>query len=252
MKAGLFLFSALFLFSVVFVPSIRAEEVRISAAASLTDACKEIIPAFNAGHPNVKILANYSASGSLAKQIVQGAPADIFISASPEWMTYLADQHRIVQETVSDLAYNTLVFIGREPISVASLAELRGLSRIAIGSPRSVPAGQYAQQAMVGAGIYEDLLAGNKLVMAQDVRQALLYADRAEVDGAFVYKTDALLAQKATILFSVPENLYDRIAYPMALTVEGAEKSAAREFETFLKGLEAKAILKKFGFGVEE
>ena len=112
-------------------------------------------------------------------------------------------------------AYNKLVFAGKKGISITSLADLKTLQRIAIGTPASVPAGQYAEQAMRAAGVYEDLVKDKKLVMAQDVRQALLYADRGEVDGAFVYKTDALLAKEAEILLVVPDKLYDRISYPM-------------------------------------
>jgi molybdate transport system substrate-binding protein len=240
------------LISLVFIGSAQAGEVDIAVAASLTDACKQIISNFNGRYPDIIIRANYSSSGALAKQIVQGAPVDIYISANPQWMAFLIDKHRIAKGTVSTLAHNTLVVIGRPPISIASLGELGTLERIAIGSPQSVPAGQYARQAMREAHVYQDLLSGNKLVMVKDVRQALLYADRGEVDGAMVYKTDALMAEHAKILFSVPENLYDRITYPMALTTEGDKKKDAQIFHVFLQSPNAKAILKNFGFEVTD
>jgi molybdate transport system substrate-binding protein len=101
---------------------------------------------------------------------------------------------------------------------------------------------------MTNAGIYATLEADSKLVMAKDVRQALVYADRGEVDGAFVYKTDALLATQAKILFTVPTELYPEVAYPLGLTVEGAKKAEARAFYDFLSSAEAVAILAKYGF----
>jgi len=239
-----------FLISAVFIAQARAGEVTIAIAASLTDACKQIIATFNEKYPEIVIHANYSGSGTLAKQIVQGAPADIYISANPQWMRFLIGKRKIAQETVSTLTHNTLVFIGRTSISVASLADLKTLSRIAIGSPNSVPAGQYARQAMRAAHIYQNLLSDNKLVMAKDVRQALLYADRNEVDGAIVYTTDALMAKNAKIIFTIPKNLYNRITYPMAMTNVGAKKKEALMFDTFLQSTAAKKILKKFGFDV--
>ncbi|MCI5139310.1 MAG: molybdate ABC transporter substrate-binding protein, partial [Candidatus Electrothrix sp. AR1] len=132
-----------------------------------------------------------------------------------------------------------------------TLNKLVGLERIALGSPRSVPAGQYAKQALEHAGVYALLAQQRKLVMAKDVRQALLYADRGEVNGAFVYQTDALLARNAKILFTVPNNLYDRVAYPLGLTLAGAKNTSAKVLYEYMSNPEAKAILKKYGFEVE-
>lgn len=226
-----------------------AEEVHLSVAASMTDAFKELDAAFAAGHPGVAMLPNFGSSGALAKQVAQGAAADLFVSANAEWMTYLEKEGKIARQTVRDLARNTLVLVGPQTVPVNSLSDLDAMQRIAIGSPRSVPAGQYAEQAMRAAGVYERLAAAKKLVMAQDVRQALLYADRGEVDGAFVYRTDALLAKKAVILYTVPADLHDAISYPMGLTADGEKNSAARAFYDFLAGPDAMKILEKYGFG---
>jgi len=103
---------------------------------------------------------------------------------------------------------NSPQFIGEKLVS---------LDRIALGSPQNVPAGQYAKQAMDHVGVYAVLAAKKKLILAKDVRQALIYAERGEEDGAFVYQTDALLARNAEILFTVPKELYDRVAYPVVL-----------------------------------
>lgn len=225
-----------------------AAEVRLSVAASMTDAAKELIAAYQEKNDGVSFLPNFASSGALAKQIAQGAPADIFISANPKWMTYLVEEKRIPSESVRTLAFNSLVFVGRKGLAIATLDDLTKLQRIAIGSPRSVPAGQYAEQALKAAGLYDQLAA--KLVMAQDVRQALVYADRGETEGAFVYKTDALLAKEAIILLEVPQALYDEVTYPIGLTVEGRENPAALVFFDFLKTAEAADILKKYGFVV--
>jgi len=228
-----------------------AAELRLSVAASMTDVTNELNAAFRARHPEVELHANFGGSGALAKQIAAGAPADLFISANPQWMEYLLQQGRMAPATVRTLAFNTLVFIGSQERPVAGLDGLKGLARIALGSPRSVPAGRYAQQALTAAGLYAGLAADGRLVLAKDVRQALLYADRGEVDGAFVYATDAALARQAMVLFTVPSQLYPRVTYPVGLTAVGAAKPAARALLDFLGSDEAKTILRKYRFVVE-
>ncbi|MEW6426749.1 MAG: molybdate ABC transporter substrate-binding protein [Thermodesulfobacteriota bacterium] len=242
------LFLSLLVLTAALPASGNAAGIHLSAAASLTDALQALQTAYEQRHPGAKILTNFGSSGTLAKQIVQGAPADIFISANGEWMDYLVKEGRISGGSLRLFAGNSLVFAGEPGNGAAGFAELAALSRIAVGSPRSVPAGRYAEQAMRAAGIYEELLAANKLVMAKDVRQALLYADRGEVDGAFVYATDARLAERARVLFTVPAALHDPIAYPAGLTVAGGKNEAVRSFFAFLTGPEAGAVLKSFGF----
>ncbi|MDK9706854.1 MAG: molybdate ABC transporter substrate-binding protein [Desulforhopalus sp.] len=228
--------------------SVNAGEIHVSAAASLKDAFRDIISGFKQTAPDTVVVTNFGASGALAKQIVQGAPADLFVSADGKWTDYLLQEDKGKAEMHHILAYNSLVFVGKKGLAVGSLADLQGLQRIAIGSPASVPAGAYAMQAMRAAGIYEALETNKKLVMAQDVRQALLYADRGEVDGAMVYRTDALLAEHAAILLTIPANLHDRIAYPMMMTDRGAARAEAKAFFTYLTGPESKSILEKYGF----
>lgn len=239
----------LLLFSFTSLPAVsRAAEIRLSVAASMIDAIKELAAAYTGENPGVTLLPNFGSSGSLAKQIAQGAPADLFISANTKWMDYLVTGGMVDRRTVRFFAANSLVFVGSPQAGIASLEALPSLSRIAIGSPKSVPAGQYAEQAMRSASVYEKLLASNKLVMAKDVRQALLYADRGEVDGAFVYKTDALLTVRAAILFTVPPDQHDPIDYPVGLTPQGESNGAAKSFYDFLTAPPALQILGKFGF----
>jgi molybdate transport system substrate-binding protein len=225
-----------------------AAEVHISVAASMTEATKELIATYEKQIEGVSFLPNFGSSGALAKQIVLGAPADIFISANPEWMDYLVKKKFVPAEKVRIFAYNSLVFLGKKGLAVTTLGDIAGLRRIAIGSPKSVPAGQYAKRALIKAGLYKQLK--GKLVMAKDVRQALAYADQGESDGAFVYRTDALLAKNSTILLEVPQKLYGKVIYPVGLTAEGAGKPEAVAFFSFLKTDEATRIPKKYGFTV--
>jgi molybdate transport system substrate-binding protein len=230
------------------VLAVQAQTIHLSVAASMTDAFNKMITDFSAQHTDAEFLPNFASSGSLAKQIEQGAPADVYVSANPKWMKYLVEKELVAPGTDRIFAFNQLVFVGMKKSTELSLDGLTGLERIALGTPQSVPAGQYAKQAMEHAGIYAALEQGKKLVMAKDVRQALIYADRGEVDGAFVYKTDALLAKNAQILFVVPEDYYDRVSYPIALTNEGAKNDLAKAFYAYINSPEAKAILAQYGF----
>lgn len=240
----------LLLFTLCVTAIAAAGEIRLSAAVSLSDAMTDICADYAKAHPGTTCLANYGASGTLTKQIAAGAPADIFISASPQWVDFLIDVNRIAADKVAILAANRLVFVG-QPGRATSLADLPKLRRIALGSPRSVPAGQYAEEVMKKAGIYEQLASKGKLVMAQDARQALVYADRGEADGAFVYRTDALLARQAVILFEVPPEFNSSIVYPMALTAAGRANPEAQAFFSYLQSAEAGKLLTKHGFVLE-
>jgi molybdate transport system substrate-binding protein len=224
---------------------VLAGDVNLSVAASLKEVINELSDRFVKKHPGVKFIKNYGASGALSKQIESGAPSDIFIAANLEWMDYLKNKKLVDIASIGTFTYNTLVFAGT-PGKASSMQDLIKLERIAIGSPKSVPAGEYATEAFKKAGIDKRL--EKKLVMAKDVRECLMYAERGEVDGAFVYRTDALQAKQAKIIFTVPQELYSRVIYPLALTVAGAKNKDAAEFIVYLHGDEAKSVLSKYGF----
>ncbi|HBG06840.1 MAG: molybdate ABC transporter substrate-binding protein [Geobacteraceae bacterium GWC2_58_44] len=229
--------------------SASAGEIAIAVAASLKEVMNELTAQYQARTPGVAFRKNYGGSGTLAKQIENGAPSDLFISASPDWMDYLKQRKLVDPASVGTFAGNVLVFAGTTGAKVAGMRDLPALSRVAIGSPKSVPAGEYALEAMNRSGVWKQL--EKKLVMARDVREALMYAERGEVDGALVYRTDALLARKARILFTVPEALHTPIVYPVALTAAGAKKVEARAFLRFLHSAEAKKVLARYGFSVK-
>jgi molybdate transport system substrate-binding protein len=244
---------SLFLVLIIFTlwaMSARAGDVSLSVAASLREAVTELSANFSKANPGVKFQSNFGASGTLAKQIENGAPADLFFSANLEWMDYLKEKKLVDEKNISTFAHNTLVFVGKPNLKVGSIQEVARLERIAIGSPKSVPAGEYATQAFKKSGVENQL--EKKLVMARDVRECLLYADRGEVDGAFVYRTDAEeMAKNVKILFTVPQELYPRVTYPAALTIAGSKKAEAAAFFKFLQTSDAKAVLVKHGFVVK-
>ncbi len=223
-----------------------AGELNLSVAASLKEVINELTATYSAQHPSIVFVKNFGSSGTLAGQIENGAPADLFISANTEWMEYLKEKKLVVAASEKTFAFNSLVFAGTTQKNVSSMNDLPALEKIAIGSPKSVPAGEYAMTAIKKAGIETKL--ANKLVMAKDVKECLMYAEIGEVDGAFIYRTDALQAQKAKLLFVVPQKLYPRVVYPMALTVKAVDNNDAKAFEAYLQGTEAKSVLQKFGF----
>ncbi|WP_321491653.1 molybdate ABC transporter substrate-binding protein [uncultured Desulfobacter sp.] len=240
----------IFFILLVFCTQVQAQtrQVRVSVAKSMTNLCNSLITNFQKQHPDVKIVPNFASSGALAKQIEQGAPADIYISANPKWMNYLIEKDKMKIDTKKIFAHNALVFVGQPDTDVHAMADLQKLTRVALGSPSSVPAGQYAKQAMDKEGIYEAMLGKGQLVMAKDVRQALIYADRGETDGAFVYKTDALLATSAKILFEVPVELYSQVTYPVAMTKTSDGNADARLFYDYITSEAAHPEMVRLGF----
>ncbi len=226
-----------------------AADVNLSVAASMKEVVSQLSDDFTRKSPVTAFQKNFGASGALAKQIENGAPCDIFISANVEWIDYLKDKKLLDAGAIANFAFNELVFVGRPDLKASSLKDVLKLDRIAIGSPKSVPAGQYAMEALKKAGL--DAQLEKKLVMAKDVRECLMYADRGEVEGAFVYKTDVQMAKNVKILFIVPQDLYPRVTYPVALTVTGIKNADAAAFYKFLQSDEAKKVLAKYGFAVK-
>lgn len=234
----------------VTAPAAPAAEIHLSAAASLKEVVNELAAEYGKKKPGTTFLKNYGASGALAKQIEQGAPADIFISANREWVDYLQNRKLIDEASRCVFAYNSLVFAGTTKQPLAGVKDVTKLRKIAIGSPASVPAGEYAMESLKATGI--DSALEGKLVMAKDVREAMKYAELDEVDGAFVYRTDALLlGKRARILFTVPERLHDRVTYPMALTTTGAARKDVVELLRFLQSAKARKVIERYGFSVK-
>jgi molybdate transport system substrate-binding protein len=227
-----------------------AGDITFGAGVGLKDVLNELAASFVKINPSTKMTKNFAASGVLAKQLDSGAQADIVFVANREWMDYMKKKKHVDAGTIKPFAYNTLVFVGKESQGISKIGELTKLGKIAIGSPKSVPAGEYAMEAIRNAGL--DNQFNKKLVMARDVRECLMYAERGEVDGAFVYRTDALLSKAVNIWFTVPQKLYSRVVYMSALTVSGVKNRDAVQFFSFLHSAGARTILLKYGFEISE
>ncbi len=239
---------------------VQAAELTVSAAASLQNAFREIAAAWEQQHPGDRVLLNFAASGTLLQQIIQGAPVDIFASADEETMDRATDKGQVDEATRRDFAANTLVVIVPTRVPAAqmpgSLAALHAPSveRIAIGDPRSVPAGRYARAALQaapgasgdsGTDGYQALEA--KWIHAQSVRQVLDYVARGEVDAGFVYATDAaLMKESVRIAFPIEGN--DPVRYPVAVLRHAPQRALAASFVDFLVTPQGQEILARYGF----
>lgn len=231
----------------------RAEDktLTIFAAASMKNALDDVDAAFTA-KTGVKISASYAASSTLAKQIEQGAPADIFVSADTDWMDYVVGKKDINAATRVNLLGNSIVLIapkdskiGKVTISPGfDLAKLAGDGRIAAGDVKSVPAGKYAKAALEKLGSWQ--AAEPKFAMAESVRAALILVARSEAVLGIVYSTDAKVEPGVKIVGTFPADTHPPIIYPVAATANA--KPGAAEYLSFLHSQAAKAVFEKYGF----
>ncbi len=217
-------------------------EITVSAASSLSDAFKDVGTEFQKNHPDVKVNFNFGASGTLEKQIEQGAPVDTFAGASQLEMDSLDGKGLIIRDTRTNFTRNKLVIIAPSNLTIE---ELKGLNKIAIGNPKTVPAGRYAQAFLENAGIYE--MMKPKLIFAENVRQVLDYVERGEVDAGFVYYSDTLKSNMS--VFPINESLYPSIVYPIAVINDSQQPAIARQFIEYIQSNEGQTILHKYGFG---
>lgn len=228
----------------------HAGEVTVSAAASLSNALRDIAPLFEAAHPGAKLQLNFGASGALLAQIAKGAPVDVFVSADQETMDQAQAQGLVKPGQRRDVASNTLVVIvpaasAQGPKAVADLAGPR-YARIAIGLPASVPVGRYTKGVLEAASLWGAI--EPKVIGAQNVRQALDYVARAEVDAGFVYATDAaVMPDKVKVALTVPTTR--PILYPAATLAGAPNPAEAARFVDFLAAPAAQAVLARHGFG---
>ena len=228
--------------------SVRAADLTVSAASSLTNAFRDIGPLFEAAHPGSKVQFNFGASGALLQQIAKGAPADVFASADTETMDQ-AQKAKLVKQR-RDFVSNTLVVVvppssANTPKAVADLAQ-PAYARIAIGLPASVPVGRYTKVVLEATNLWGAI--EPKMIGANNVRQALDYVARAEVDAAFVYATDAaLMPDKVKVALTVPTT--KPILYPVAPLAAAPNAADAAKFVDFLFTPPAQAVLARYGFG---
>ncbi|MEK5505640.1 MULTISPECIES: molybdate ABC transporter substrate-binding protein [unclassified Paenibacillus] len=231
---------------------VETVELTISAAASLTDALKEIQHSYESTHTGTKLNFNFGGSGALEKQIEQGAPSDLFLSASKKNLKSLVDQQLIESNKQKTWLTNELVAVipADGTMDIASVTDLtkREVKKVAIGIPESVPAGNYAQEALTKAKLWDTLQ--SKLVQAKDVRQVLQYVETGNADVGFVYKTDALTSQKAKIAFEVDPKAYSPVEYPIGIIKGSKHIQEAEDFYAYLQSQESLNIMAKYGFTI--
>lgn len=225
------------------------KELVVSAAASLTDAFTDIEPAFEAAHPGVDVIMNFASSGALYRQIEQGAPADVFASANPKWIQRAVENGFVQEEAVQTFAQNALVLAvpAENPAKIKTIADLSDarVQHIGIGTPATVPAGQYAKTALTEKGLYDLLEA--KFIFCEHVRQVLDYLTRGEVDAGFVYRTDLVKAKEAlSLVEELP--IPTPVSYPIAPLAESAQPALASAFVEFVLSPTGQALLEARGF----
>jgi len=250
--------SALCAFLLLLLPlalpaSAQSAPVTVFAAASLKDVLEEAGKGFTAsGGPEVRF--SFAASSALAKQIENGAPADVFASADLQWMDDVAAKSLIKPETRINLLGNSLVIVApaaspltKLDLTAEALSKALGDGRLATGEVNSVPVGLYAKAALQKLGLWQAV--ENHLAQTENVRAALVFVSRGEVPLGIVYATDALADPKVKIVATFPPDSHEPIVYPFAVT-KAAQTEGAAAFLAFLKGPTAKAIFEKYGFPV--
>lgn len=228
----------------------RAEDnaIIVSAAASLMTAMTSIKKAYESDHPGQQVYVNFAASGRLLQQIEAGAPVDVFTPADEDTMNRAQKEHLIEPETrVNFTANNLLLVVPANSTTIHTANDLADpkIGKIALGEPDSVPAGSYTKEALSALGLWEKL--EPKMIYGLSVKQALDYAALGEVDAAFIYETDALMA-KQHVQTVTNMGGHKRIVYPVAVVTGSNKKDKAKDFIAFLTGEQGQTILKEFGF----
>jgi molybdate transport system substrate-binding protein len=249
--AGFFIAVTILIGSMLSPAFAQDRSLTVFAAASMKNALDDIDAAFTA-RTGVKVVASYAASSALAKQIEQGAPADVFASADTDWMEYAINKKAINEATRVNLLGNSIVLIAPKDSRMDNvaigpgfdLAKLAGDGKIATGDVKAVPVGKYARAALEKLGAWQG--AGPKFAMAESVRAALTLVARGEATLGIVYSTDARVEPGVKIVGSFPADSHPPIIYPVAATA--VAKAEAADYLAFLRSSAAKTIFEKYGF----
>ena len=248
------LVSVLLALTVACAPARAADPMVVFAAASLAETLNAVGDAY-AATGKAKPTFAYAASSALAKQIENGAPAALFISADEEWMDYLAQRSLIVPPSRVSLLANSLVLIApaAKPLTLKiekdfPLAKALGSGKLSLADPASVPAGKYAKAALEKLGVWASV--EKSVIGSENVRAALAFVERGEAAAGAVYATDAALSQKVVVVGTFPADSHPPISYPLAI-VAGHDSKDAQNFRAFLMSDTAKAIYKTFAFTVK-
>lgn len=232
--------------------AVAAEKVTVFAAASLTNALQEIATQYKK-KTNVEVVSSFASSSTLARQIEQGAPADLFISADQQWMDDAVAKKSMDEATRVTLLGNELVLVAprsdsAKPVTLNEQTDWKSLlkgERLAVGDPDHVPAGIYAQEALQKLGAWETV--SPALARANNVRAALALVERNETPYGIVYGSDAVASDKVQVVGTFPASSHKPVEYPMAVVKEH-NNTAVKAFYNYLKGPEAAAVFKQYGF----
>jgi molybdate transport system substrate-binding protein len=231
----------------------QKQDLTVSAAISMKDALDAVDQIYTAANPLAAIHLNLGASGTLQQQIEQGAPVDVFISAAPEQMDTLEAHGFVTAGTRVNVVRNSVVLIvPTNSTGVTGFQDLTkpGVKMIAVGEPKTVPAGKYAQQVLTHLGLWDQLQP--KFVFGKDVRQVLTYVETGDADAGIVYSTDAKISQKVTVVATAPPDSHSPVIYPAAVLKGSHDQQGAEAYVRFLTGAEARAIFEKYGFSAAE
>ncbi|HMD29895.1 MAG TPA: molybdate ABC transporter substrate-binding protein [Steroidobacteraceae bacterium] len=255
MKKIVGVFSVLVLGALLFAPPVFAADdgkhpITVFGAASLTEVLQDLGDAFTKD-TSIPVRFSFASSSALARQIENGAPADLFFSADLDWMDYLQARALIRTATRVDMVGNQLILVAPVDSKVAlkiephfPLAATLGKGRLATGDPDSVPAGRYAKEALISLGVWDSVSA--RLVRADSVRAALAFVDRGETPLGIVYATDALADKKVRFVDAFPAESHEPIIYPAALT--NVANADAAKFLAYIRGPAGDLAFKRYGF----
>lgn len=220
----------------------------VSAATSLKEVMREIKQLYTTQQPNVTITYNFGASGSLQQQIEQGAPVDVFISAAAQQMDALQEKRLIVTNTRQNILSNEVVLIAPKNSPLSTFKDLTSdhVKKIALGEPKTVPAGKYGQEVLTSLKIFN--LLTPKLIFAKDVRQVLSYVETGNVDAGIVYLTDAKSSKSVKVVATASAQSHSPIIYPVAVIKDSKNINTAKNFVQFLSSKQAADIYQKYGF----
>ncbi len=241
---------SLVLVQLLIAGAVQAGDIKVSAAASLTDVLTELSRSYEKTHAGVAIKTSFAGSSTLAKQIENGAPADIFISADKDWADYLEKRSLLNKTTRADLLINELVLIAplNRTFSITMAREFDLVAsfsgKLCTGEPAYVPVGKYAKQALTYYSWWSAIQP--RLVGTEDVRTALAFVERGECALGIVYKTDALMSKKVTVVANFPAESHLPIVYPGGLTKNATAEAQA--FWQFLQSDVAAEVFVRYGF----
>lgn len=229
-------------------------ELNIFAAASLTDSLNSIKELYEEQNPNIKIILNFASSGALEKQIEQGAPADIFFSASKAKVNALVEGEEIDKIDIAEILENSMVVVCSKDVKKlpTSLEDLKDKSfvKVSIAAPESAPAGRYAVESLKKNGVFDEI--SEKIVYGKTVRQTLTYIETDEVEAAIVYSSDAVIMKNGVLAFEIPKELHSQIVYPAAILKTSTNRELAQNLIGFLQNEESSKIFIQNGFKIKE